>query len=110
MTVPMIGLIKMLLSRFPTPQVLLYSLLLNLSIVFGFWVSSSPVSKRRKPRLPPRFFGGDGGIRTHDLGLFLRIQILINDQIMIVIKPNACYAANGLLRQLATDLNIVSFV
>ena len=67
MTVPMIGLIKMLLSRFPTPQVLLYSLLLNLSIVFGFWVSSSPVSKRRKPRLPPRFFGGDGGIRTHDL-------------------------------------------
>ena len=74
MTVPMIGLIKMLLSRFPTPQVLLYSLLLTLAIVFGVLVSSSPVNKRRKPRLPPLFFGGDGGIRTHDLGLFLRIQ------------------------------------
>ena len=71
----------------------------------------TPEIQKQAEALRPRLdIGGDGGIRTHGLGLFLRIQIIINDQVMIFIKPYACYTPNGLLWQLATDFHIVSIV
>ena len=41
-------------------------------------MSCMPKNKMQAEALHPRpDIGGDGGIRTHDLGLFLRIQICI---------------------------------